>query len=497
MGDSVYLLALDAGTGGGRALICDENGRACATAHRPWQFHAPADIPGASEFEPGRLWSDLAEAAREALASSGLHPDAIRAVSATSFRDGSILLDGSNQPLLCFSNRDGRAVVQGARIARENGDLIHRVAGRLPFGLDLAEHLLWTREERPDVFTQVARALTVGDWITWRLCGEFAAEPTNASATLLFDIRRRTWSREILEALYLSAHLVPDLSAPGMVAGNLRPDAAEQLGLRPGIPVALGGGDSPLACLGCGAIDAGAIVAAAGTSLPVLMVEEVASFDATRRLWAGAHPLADRWLLESNAGPAGVAYAWARETLYGHDDYAVMEVEAAAALPGMLYSFLGPRLADFSRLEFPHPLAIVIPAVLGFGPSVNRGQLARAVLENVAYAAWANAEQVAELSNRQIGQIHLCGGLAHSLLFAQILAAVANVPIKLSQVREASALGAAMCAAVGAGVYPDLRAAAACMAHGVTVEPQAQPVSRYKGLYRKWLKMAPKAEALR
>lgn len=497
MSEGIFLLALDAGTGGGRALICDENGRTRAKALRSWQFSTPADIPGGSEFDPEAIWKDLCAAAREALTRSGINPNSVRGISATSFRDGSVLLDQASRPLLSFSNRDGRAVVQGARLEEEYGDLIHAVAGRVPFGLELAEHLLWTREERPDVFGRVAHALSVGDWITYRLCGQFTAEPTNASATLLFDIRQRKWSLEILQALGLSQDLFAPVHTPGQVAGNLDSEAAEQLGLRPGIPVAVGGGDSPLACLGCGALDARAVVMAAGTTLPVMMVEDAPPFDASHHLWAGAHPLSDRWLLESNGGPAGVAYRWARENLYPDADYALMEDEASSSHPGAASAFLGPNLADFSKLKFPRPLAILIPAVLGFGPAVRRGDLARAVLENIAFAAWANAEQLANLSNHPIGSVHLCGGVAQSDLFVRILATVANTTVRAAEEREAAALGAAICAAVGAGVFPDLRTASGMMARTLTVEPEVQLVSNYKGLYNKWLKMNTQVEALR
>jgi sugar (pentulose or hexulose) kinase len=494
---SAFFLALDAGTGGGRALICDEEGRTSTTVHRAWNWSESLDIPGASEFDPDALWRTLADAAREALARSRLRPDSIRGICATSFRDGSVLLDRVDRPLLCFTNRDGRSVVQGSRLAEEYGGLIHAVAGRLPFGIDLAEHLIWTRDERPDIFERVAHALSVGDWITFRLCGEFVAEPTNASSTLLLDIRKRAWSREIAEALDLATDLLPPMREPGVLAGELRAKEAEELGLRPGIPVAVGGGDSPLACLGCGALEPGAVVAAAGTTIPVMMVEDEAPFDATRRLWAGAHPLCDRWLLESNGGPAGVAYKWARENLYAAEEYSVMEAEASTAQPGAAWTFLGPHPADFSQLSFPRPLAIVIPSVLGFGPAVNRGQLARAVLENIGYAVWANAEQLRELSKRPIGPIYLCGGVARSETFVQVLAATANVPLLVGEEPEAAALGAAICAAVGARVHQSLRAAADTMTHATTVEPQTELVSRYSGLYRKWLKMLPKVEALR
>lgn len=497
MSESLFFLALDAGTGGGKALVCDSEGRTLGYAYRPWDFSAPSDVPGASEFDAEALWLTLAEAAREALARSETAPASIRGIAVSSFRDGSVLLDGADRPLLCFSNCDGRAVVQGARLAEEYGDLIHRQAGRRPFGLDLAEHLVWTREERPEIFARIKYAMSVGDWVTSRLCGERVAEPTNASSTLLFDVHRRLWSPEITAALELGPEILPPLQQPGSIAGALRAGAAEQLGLRTGTAVAVGGADSALACLGCGALDSGAVVAAAGTTIPVMMVESAAPFDASRRLWSGAHPLPDRWLLESNGGPAGVAYAWVLKTLCADADYAALEAEAEAALPGTCTAFLGSAIADFSHLSFPRPLAIVIPAVLGFGPTVKRGAIARAALENIAFAVWANAEQLIQVSSHGGSPFYLCGGLTRSKLFAQVIAEVAARPVEVSVEPEAAGLGAAICAAVGAGCYPDLAAAAVPMTRTQIVEPQPASESRYRGLYQKWLQMVPQIAALK
>jgi autoinducer 2 (AI-2) kinase len=483
----VVFLALDAGSGGGRALVCDATGRARATAYRAWTFNHPPAVFGASEFEPGAVWDALAEAAREALTRAAVQPDAVRAVAATSFRDGFVLLDRDGHELLCSTNQDGRAIAQGARLAESHGETIHHTTGRWPLGLDVAARLVWLREERLAIYARAAHLLMASDWLTFRLSGELVAEPTNASSSLLFDIGAGAWSRRICDALEISPDLLPPLRRSGEVAGSLRPDAAEALGLRVGTPVAIGGGDSPLAVLGCGALDPDATVAVAGTTMPVLRVADAPRADASRRTWVGAHALAGRWLRESNAGPAGVAYRWVRDAFYPKADYAVVEGEARDAPPGAGLAFLGPWIADFSRVVFPPPLALVFSSQLGFGPALTRGGLARAALENIAFAAWGNVQQLGAADT-----LHLCGGLARSALFAQILADVANAPLRVAAEADAAALGASMCAAVGAGAYADWRAAAAAMARATTVEPDAERARKQQSLYRKWIKMQQK-----
>ncbi|HIE38411.1 MAG TPA: hypothetical protein EYP77_04965, partial [Anaerolineae bacterium] len=446
------VVALDAGTGSLRAGVFDLESRLLGLAAEDWTAHAPEEEPLGYEFDPARTWAGLARAARRAMAQAGVPPEAVRAVSVTSQRDGDVLLDGEGRELCCALNRDARGVVYAGEIAEGLGERIHRITGRWPLGLGMLGRLWWFRQRSPEDYDRIAQVLMINDWLVYRLSGTFRSEPTNASSSLLFDIHRRGWSVELAEALDLSPAVFPDCVDPGTVAGPLRAEAAADLGLPEGIAVVVGAGDSQAAGLACGALDEGAAFAVAGTTLPVQMVLAEPVLDPQRRLHAGAHVLPDRWVLESNGGLAGALYRWFAETFAGPaPDYDRLEQEAASAPAGQVMAVLGPQVADFSRLRFPPPSLFRFPFLGVLEEPVGRGGFARAILESLAYAVRGNLEQVEAVVGRSAERLCLCGGLTRSRLFVQLVADVCERPVRVPAVREASCLGAAVCAAVGAG----------------------------------------------
>jgi autoinducer 2 (AI-2) kinase len=488
------VVALDAGTGSGRTAIFDLEGRLLGLAAEGWTFRVPEDEPMGSEFDPAQVWATLARTTHRALSQAGVSPAAVRAVSATSQRDGVVFLDGQGRELYCGTNRDARGVLHAEEVAEPFGEQVCRVTGRWPLGLGALGRLWWFRQHRPETYERVARLLMISDWLIYRLCGEFRSEPTNSSSSLLFDIQRHEWSAELAETLGFSPDIFPACVSPGAVAGALRASAAADLGLPTGIPVVMGAGDSQAAGLGCAAFDDGATFAVAGTTLPLQMVLAEPVLDPRHRLQTGAYLFPDRWVLESNGGLAGAIYRWFAETFAGGDpDYDRLEQEAAAAPAGQVLAVLGPQVADFSCLRFPPPSLFRFPFLSGIEEPVTRGAFARSILESVAYAVRGNLEQIIAVSGRPAPTIHLCGGLARSGLLVQIVADVCERTVRVPVVREASCLGAAVCAAVGAGVFPTLQAAAQAMVRWESPAEPSPTARRYRRLYSQWRKLLDRA----
>lgn len=491
------VVALDAGTGSGCTAVFDLEGHLLGLAAEDWTFRVPEDEPLGSEFDPAQVWATLARTTRRALSQAGVAPAAVRAISATSQRDGVVFLDGQGGELYCGTNRDVRGVLHTEEITGQFGEQICRIAGRWPIGLDGAEHLWWFRQHRPETYERVAKVLMISDWLVYRLCGVLCSEPTNASSSLLFDVHRHEWSVELAEALGFSPDIFPPCAYPGAVAGALRASAAADLGLPGTIPVVVGAADSQAAGLGCAAFDEGATFAIAGTTLPLQMVLAEPRLDPQHRLQTGAYLFPDRWVLESNGGLAGAIYRWFVEAFAGGDpDYERLEQEAAAAPAGRVLAVLGPQVADFSCLHFPPPSLFRFPFLGAVEQPITRGAFARSILESVAYAIRGNLEQITAVSGRPVPTLHLCGGLARSGLLVQIVADVCERPVRVPVVREASCLGAAICAAVGAGAFPTLQAAAQAM---VCWEPLVKPsptARRYRRFYSQWRKLLDKAYEL-
>lgn len=486
-----YLLAWDAGSGGMRCLIVDTQGRQLSFSYREGRFVRPQDVPTGLEFDPEETWDTFGQLTREALAA--VASDEVLALSTTSFRDGVVFLDDSGQVLYAGTNRDARAVAQGFEMAQRHGETICSLTGRWPLGIDGAAHLLWMRKFRPEVYERIARILMVNDWLAYRLCGAHGSEPSNASSSLLFDITEREWSLEVASLLELSPDIFPPLFSPGEVVGGLSQEAAGFLGLPLGTPVVVGLADAQAACLACSAVKDGDTVAIAGTTMPVQMTLAELLLDEKHRTWTGAHALPDLWSLECSAGLAGAAYQWLWQA-FGRDEavtepYALLSAEAGRESPGSAMALMGPWIADHSRLEFPSQVGFLAPFPMMLAPPLTRPKMARAILENVAFALCGNLAQLEEVSGRVVESLTVCGGLSKAGLFNRIVADVCQVPVRVPTIREASGLGAAMCAAVGAGIYPDLGTAVERMVDWEeVVEPDPTMRGRYRALYRRWLK---------
>ncbi|MGB9880959.1 MAG: FGGY family carbohydrate kinase, partial [Anaerolineae bacterium] len=366
-------------------------------------------------------------------------------------------------------------------------------------GLDAAARLWWFRHHRPEIYERIAQVLMISDWLIYRLSGKLCSEPTNASSSMLFDVVQCTWSSELAQCLGYSARLQPPCYQPGQAVGTLTAQAAQALGLPEGIPVAAGAGDSQAACLGCDAWEDGTTTVIAGTTMPIQMVLSRPVFDEMHRLHLGAYVIPGRWVLESNAGLAGTAFRWFCQTFVGIGmaDYYRLEDEMQQAQPGEVLAVTGPQIANFRELAFPPKSTFVFPFLGGTERPPTRGSFGRAILENIAYAVRGNIEQLVTISGQELHSLNLCGGLARSRLFAQIVANVCQHEVQVPRVREASSLGAAICAAVGAGLYPDLPSAAAAMVQWEpAVTPNPEEVRTYRTLYRKWVKLLEQARAL-
>lgn len=486
-----YLLTWDAGSGGTRCLVVDTRGHQVGFSYRQGQFVRPEDVPAGLEFDPDQMWATAGQLTREALGS--LPSERVLAISTTSFRDGVVFLDDAGEVLYAGTNRDARAVAQGFEMATRFGETIYASTGRWPLGLDGAAHLLWMRRFRPQVFERIARIMMVNDWLVYRLCGAYSSEPSNASSSLLFDITTREWSPKVAQILDLPASIFPPLFSAGQVAGLLSKEAARFLGLSPGTPVVVGAGDSQAASLGCCTLHDGDTIAIAGTTMPLQMTLTEPLLDEKRRTWTGAHALPSLWSLESSAGPAGMAYQWLWQA-FGAEEatqepYELLSAEAQHEPPGSAMAFMGPWIADHSRLEFPSRVGFLAPFPAMLAPPLTRPKMGRAILENIAFALRGNLERLQEVSRRNVESLALCGGLSRHRLFNHIVADVCDLPVRVPVIREASALGAAMCAATGAGVYPDLSTAVERMVNWEEViEPDSALRTKYRTLYKRWLK---------
>jgi autoinducer 2 (AI-2) kinase len=492
-----YLMALDAGTGSGRCVITDTRGRQVARSSEEWHYDYPPDIPHAVQFDANEYWAVLCRVIRRALHESPVAPEDIIAVSATCMREGFLLLDANGAALYAGPPHDERGWEYNGKLAEERGREIFELTGHWPaanFGIG---RLVWFKEKAPRLFERSKYLLQINEWVLYRLSGERTGEPSNGCAMALFDIRTRDWAWQLIDSLGLPREIFPPVRTAGTKLGEVTRRAAEETGLKAGTPVVVGGADGQCGLVGTGSTSPGQITAVAGTSTPILIVTSGPVFDPEMRTWTRCHTPPDTWCLEANSGVTGNAYRWARDTLcdlenaveaqIGVTAYELMGRQAAAVPPGAYgVAVVIPRVMD-GRINDNAIWPGVVFGLDALRPErTGKAAIIRAFLESVCFALRANCELLEAVSGLEVQALRICGGQTRSPFWMQMEADILGKPVLVSDADEATAVGTAICAAVGAGVYGSFAEAVSHMTRFTPVEPRPALHAEYQFWFERW-----------
>jgi autoinducer-2 kinase len=484
-----HLLAIDAGTGGCRAVVFSDEGRPLAAARRRWAQAADPDHPGSVDFDTRAAWALVAECVRDSLA--GMRTGDVGAVSATSVRGGLVLFDAAGTELWACGSTDARAADQVRWVRRRDPEFeaeAYRSSGQT-LAMAALPRLLWLRDRLPRVYEAAATLGMISDWILARLSGEHAADPANAGTTGLFSLTKRTWAPELAGRWGLRTDLLPPVVEPGTPIGKVGAAAAEATGLAAGTPVVMGGGDAQVAALGLGVVGPAQAAVVGGTHWQQLLDLDRPATDPDGRLRVNCHVLAGLWQAETIALGAGALVRWfldafcAPEAAAG-DAFAAMAGQASQVRPGAEGVLaIGANAFDYTRWRHAAPALLNLPVA---DPPATRGLIFRALLENAALVTRANLETIAASAGSP-ASIAFGGGGARSPLWAQLLADVLGRAVRVPPVAEASALGAAILAGVGVGAFDDAAVTAAALAAGGRVhEPDPAAAAVYDDCLGRW-----------
>jgi sugar (pentulose or hexulose) kinase len=497
-----YLLAIDAGTSGVHCLIVDFKGRLISRSHQDWEYSSPPDIaPLGKEFAPDAFWRTICATMNQAFRGGGIEAKDITSVSATSQREGVVFLDKEGRELYAGPNIDIRALTEGLTIDAEFNHEVYAITGHKPYFLFVPSKLRWFKANNPGIYRRIATVLTISDWIIYRLSGECVAEVSGASELGLADIQSRNWSERLPQLLELPDSIYPELVPAGSRVGKLTHQAADDTGLPESTLVAQGAPDAQCGLLGMGVKDRGQIGIILGWSAPVQMALDRPVIDFEARTWTSCHLFPERWVLESNAGEAGSVYRWLKDTMFdssggeaAFDLMGKMALEIPQGAEGVM-AFIGPSAMNMNRLGlryggllFPVPTSVT---------NVSRAHLVRASLENLSYAIKANCLQLEAVSGVKIKGVAIGGGMLRNQCLTQILPAVLGVPVLASEIDQVSALGAAICAAAGAGAYSSLEEAMKAMSPKMReLELDRLAAFEYAEHYQTWAGVAQSLEKL-
>jgi len=478
------LLGLDIGTSGARCIALDEDGKLVAEATAEYPIYSPH--PGWSEQRPEDWWRASREVIAKVAAQVGRD---IAAIGLTGQMHGAVFLDNRDEvirPALLWN--DQRTAAQAEAITRRVG--AHRlteIAGNPALTGFQAPKILWLRDDEPEAYERVACVLLPKDYVRLRLTGDRATDASDASGTLLLDLKERTWSGEILDALEIPAGWLPRVFEGPDRTGQVRQDVSTELGLPHQLPVAAGGGDNAAAAVGNGIIRDGLASCSIGTSGVLFAHSDTLAPDPSGRLHAFCHAVPGRYHSMGVTLSAGGALRWWRDLVgtAGYDELTELASQAQPGAEGLLF------LPYLTGERTPHLDPNARGAFFGLTSRHNLGHLTRAVMEGVAFSLRDSLEIMVALGTNP-SQIRATGGGARSLFWRRLLADVFGRPIVRTMSEEGPASGAALLAGVTAGVFENVEEACAGInLRPDTCEPDASRTRLYDDYYAAYRELYP------
>ncbi|MFN2531690.1 MAG: xylulokinase [Pyrinomonadaceae bacterium] len=484
-------LGIDVGTGGTRAVVVDREGRVIASAtaeHIPFA----STHTGWAEQNPEDWWLATIKVIREVLAK--LSGDEIVSIGFSGQMHGLVLLDQSAQVLRpaiiwCDQRTDAQCKSLTETIGAEQ--LIELTCNPALTGFTLPK-MLWVRQWEPELWQKVRSALLPKDYVRLRLSGDRATDVADASGTLLFDVKARKWSSEMLATADIDERLLARVYESPDVTGSISKAGAEATGLRAGTPVVAGAGDQAAGAVGMGIIRPGTASVTIGTSGVVFASTDKPKLDLKGRVHTLCHAIPNRWHVMGVTQGAGLSLRWFRDQFGVMDrndsaNYDLLTKEAASVSPGSDGLIWTPYLMGERT---PHLDPFARAALVGLTASHTRAHIVRAVLEGVAFSL-RDAFEILNEMGVQVEEIRLGGGGARSNLWRQIQADVYRQPVKMIAAEEGAALGAALLAGVGVGIWPSVDAACdAVVRIDERIEPNAESMrilarnyDRFKQIY--------------
>ena len=481
---NLNLLGLDIGTSGVRCLAVDEGGRVVAEASAEYPIYAPRQ--GWSEQQPEDWWQASRIVIAQVVDKVG-HD--IGAIGLTGQMHGAVFLDKDDavvRPALLWN--DQRTAAQCEAITERVGaDRLMEIAGNPALTGFQAPKILWLRDEEPEAYERLASVLLPKDYIRLRLTGERATDASDASGTLLLDLSERTWSQEILDALQIPAGWLPGVFEGPDPTGQTRREVSSELGLKPQIPVAAGGGDNAAAAVGNGIVRQGLASCSIGTSGVLFGHSETLVREPSGRLHAFCHAVPDRYHLMGVTLAAGGALRWWRDVVGqgGYDELSALAEQSPLGAEGLLF------LPYLTGERTPHLDPRARGAFFGLTSRHNMGHLTRAVMEGVAFSLRDSLEIMVKLGTSP-AQIRATGGGSKSAFWRQLLADVLGRPIVRTVADEGPAYGAALLSGVTAGLFRNVDEACAGIGLRPDVcEPDPIRTRQYDDYYKVYRQLYP------
>jgi xylulokinase len=492
-----FFMGIDIGTSGVKTILLDERGNIASEGSCEMSFASPH--PSWADQEPEDWWKAVCTTIKKAV--RGIDAGEVKGIGLSGQMLGATFLDKDLKVIRpCIIWCDQRSSRERDFLEEEFGlEALYEMTANYPLTGYMAPKILWLKENEPENYARVKKVLLPKDYIRLRLTGELATDVSDAGGTYLFDVARRVWSEKLLDALGIPQDFMPKAYESPEITGTLMRSTAEELGLKPGIPVVGGAGDQPAGGIGNGIVEEGVVSATIGTSGVVFACTNSVKVDTKcRGVHSFCHADYGKWSLFGCTLAAGGSLKWLRDKLcqsekamaekLGKDPYVLMDGIAERSAVGSNGLIFLPYMIG-ERTPYPDPYAKGV----FFGLNFQHGwpEMIRSVMEGVAFSL-KDSVAILEEFGVAVKQVRASGGGAKSRLWRQIQADIYNAEVITTNVEEAPATGVAILAAAGTKYFGSVKEACQAVVKPVSVtEPDVKNAARYRELYQVYRSLYP------
>ncbi len=448
-----YFLGIDLGTGSVKTVLFDENGLELAQSAIEYPVYSPYN--GWSEQIPSD-WEEAAlQTMKNVLWNAGVPSEDVKGIGLSGQMMGLVMMDENQQALrnaiLWNDSRTTEACAKIASLIPDEKFMQYACNPARP-GLTAAK-IQWVKDNEPETWAKCRQILLPKDYLRWYLTGDYATEVSDASATQLFDIPNRKWAKEMLDYMDISEDMVPKAYESIEITGTLRPEIAKELGLSEEVFVVGGASDNAAAAVGTGVVVPGRAMTTIGTSGTVFACTDTPDIDAGKRVYTFCMAVPGTWHFMGSVNSAGNSLKWYRNTFYPNDtEYEQINADAMASAPGSHNLVYLPYLTGE---QSPHFNLRCRAGFVGISNIHTRADMTRSVMEGITFALRDILTAIRE-SGSEPDSVRMCGGGSKSPFWRQLMADIYDLPVALPDMNSenAAALGVAILAMVGGGVYP-------------------------------------------
>ena len=496
-----YLMTIDAGTGSVRAVIFDELGNQMGVSQQEWMHLSEDGVENSMSFDFRNNWGLVCHCIQGAINDARVEAKAIKAVTASSMREGIVLYDQKGNELWGVANVDARAFKEVKYLKEQFAGIeeqFYQESGQT-FALGALPRLLWVKNNRPTIYEKVAKISMISDWVLAKLSNIIATDPSNGGTTGIFSLNSRDWAVHQAEKVGLKSDIFPKVYEPSEIIGKVTTQASNESGLAKGTPVVMGGGDVQLGSAGLGVVNEGEIAILGGSFWQqVVNINSNVTPPLDMGIRVNPHVINGLSQAEGITFFSGLVMRWFRDAFCelekieaqkrGIDVYAILE-EKASKVPLGSHGIM-PIFSDAMKYgKWYHASPSFIN--LSIEPSIcNRASMFRSLEENACIVSAINLENISNFSGVNSDTITFAGGASKGALWSQILADVTGKSVRIPVVKEATSLGGAMLAGVATGLYSSINEASKNLVKWKKeLEPNRQNYQQYGEIKEKWQKI--------